>query len=103
MDETQPSEVTLYNWTDYLDPSIKKDFEKAKGVKVREVFFSSNEEMLAKMRAGAKGYDVIVPSDYMVTIMIEERSARAARPDVHPQLRRPSTRRSRTRPTTTPR
>lgn len=69
MDETTPSEVTLYNWTDYLDPSIKKDFQKAKGAKVREVFFSSNEEMLAKMRAGAKGYDVIVPSDYMVTIM----------------------------------
>jgi spermidine/putrescine transport system substrate-binding protein len=71
MDETKPAELTLYNWTDYLDPSIKKDFQKAQGIKVREVFFSSNEEMLAKMRAGAKGYDVIVPSDYMVHIMIK--------------------------------
>ena len=71
MDETKPAEITLYNWTDYLDPAIKKDFSKEKGIKVREVFFSSNEEMLAKMRAGAKGYDVIVPSDYMVHIMIK--------------------------------
>ncbi len=71
MDETKPSEVTLYNWTDYLDPAIKKDFEKAQGIKVKEVFFASNEEMLAKVRAGAVGYDVIVPSDYMVSIMMK--------------------------------
>ena len=73
MDETKPSEITLYNWTDYIDPAIKKDFQKAEGVRVREVYFSSNEEMLAKMRAGAKGYDVIVPSDYMVHIMIKSK------------------------------
>ena len=71
MDETKPSEITLYNWTEYLDPSVKKDFKKATGIGVKEVYFSSNEEVLAKMRAGAKGYDVIVPSDYMVHIMIK--------------------------------
>lgn len=71
MDETTPSEITLYNWSDYLDPAIRKRFQKDMGIKVREVYFSSNEEMLAKMRAGAKGYDVIVPSDYMVSIMIK--------------------------------
>ena len=71
MDETQPSEITFYNWSDYLDPSIKKDFKKATGVTVREPYYSSNEELLAKLKAGAKGYDVIVPSDYMVHIMIK--------------------------------
>ena len=62
MDETKPSQITFYNWTDYIDPAIKKDFQKAEGITVKEVYSSSNEEMLAKMRAGAKGYDVIVPS-----------------------------------------
>ncbi len=71
MDETKPAEITFYNWTDYLEPTIKKDFFKATGIQVREVYFSSNEEVLAKLRAGAKGYDVIVPSDYMVHIMIK--------------------------------
>lgn len=33
--------------------------------------FASNEELLAKMQAGATGYDVIVPSDYMVAVMIK--------------------------------
>ena len=73
MDETQPSQITFYNWTDYIDPGIKKDFQKKTGISVKEVYFSSNEEMLAKLRAGAKGYDVIVPSDYMVHIMIKSK------------------------------
>jgi len=71
MDETKPSEITLFNWTDYLDPSIRKDFKKAKGITVKEVYYSSNEEALAKLRAGARGYDVMVPSDYMVHIMLK--------------------------------
>jgi spermidine/putrescine transport system substrate-binding protein len=71
MDETKPSEITLFNWSDYLDPSIKKDFKKATGVAVREVFYASNEEVLTKLKAGAKGYDVAVPSDYMVHILIK--------------------------------
>jgi spermidine/putrescine transport system substrate-binding protein len=36
---------------------------------VNEVFYNAGEEMLAKLKAGAKGYDVFVPSDYMVHIM----------------------------------
>jgi spermidine/putrescine transport system substrate-binding protein len=71
MDETKPSDVTFYNWSDYLDPTIKKDFKKVTGITVREPYYSSNEELLAKLKAGAKGYDVTVPSDYMVHIMIK--------------------------------
>jgi spermidine/putrescine transport system substrate-binding protein len=70
MDETMPAEIVLYNWTDYLNPAVRKDFEEEKGIKVKEVYFASNEEMLAKIKAGAEGYDAIVPSDYMVHIMI---------------------------------
>ncbi len=66
------SELHLYNWTEYIDPEVLTDFEAEFGVKVIEDTFSSNEELLAKLQAGAAGYDVIVPSDYMVEIMISE-------------------------------
>jgi spermidine/putrescine-binding protein len=64
-------ELHVYNWSEYIDPEIYADFEKEFGVKVIEDTFSSNEDLLAKFQAGASGYDLIVPSDYMVTIMNE--------------------------------
>jgi spermidine/putrescine transport system substrate-binding protein len=71
MDETKPGEITVYNWTDYMDPDIRKDFEKETGIKVNETYFASNEELLAKLRAGSTGYDIIVPSDYMCSVLIK--------------------------------
>jgi spermidine/putrescine transport system substrate-binding protein len=71
MDETKPSEITVYNWTDYMDPAVLKDFRKETGIKANESYFASNEELLAKLRAGASGYDVIIPSDYMVSVLIK--------------------------------
>lgn len=70
MDETMPAEITVYNWTDYMDPDIRKQFRQETGVKVNETYFASNEELLAKLRAGSTGYDIIMPSDYMCHIMI---------------------------------
>ena len=65
-------DIVLYNWTEYMDPKLLKAFAKEHGVKVTEDFYGSNEELLAKLQGGATGYDVIVPSDYMVSIMIKE-------------------------------
>jgi spermidine/putrescine transport system substrate-binding protein len=62
----------LYNWDNYIDPGLLKDFEKEFGVKVVEDKFASNEELLAKLQTGASGYDVAVPSDYAVRIMIRQ-------------------------------
>jgi spermidine/putrescine-binding protein len=67
---TKPAEMYLYNWSDYMPASVKKDFEKETGIKVVETFFDDNEALLAKLKAGATGYDVCVPSDYMAHIMI---------------------------------
>ncbi len=64
-------ELHIYNWSEYIDPEIYAEFEAEFGVKVIEDTFSSNEDLLAKLQAGATGYDLIVPSDYMVEIMIE--------------------------------
>jgi spermidine/putrescine transport system substrate-binding protein len=69
MDETKPDEITLYNWTDYMDPEIRRQFRQQEGIRVREAYFASNEELLAKLRGGATGYDVMIPSDYMVSIL----------------------------------
>lgn len=63
--------LNFYNWSDYVAESTVPDFEKQTGIKVTQDFFSSNEELLAKLQAGGTGYDVIVPSDYMVAIMIK--------------------------------
>ena len=64
-------ELHVYNWSEYIDPEIYEDFEEEFGVKVIEDTFASNEDLLAKLQAGATGYDLIVPSDYMVAIMVE--------------------------------
>ncbi len=63
--------LNFYNWADYVAESTVPDFEKQTAIKVTQDFFSSNEDLLAKLQAGGTGYDVIVPSDYMVEIMIK--------------------------------
>ncbi len=71
-EEELASTLYLYNWSEYMDPDVLDQFEEEFGVNVIEDPFASNEEMLAKLQAGAGGYDIIFPSDYMVDIMIEE-------------------------------
>jgi spermidine/putrescine transport system substrate-binding protein len=63
--------LNLYNWADYVAKSTIPDFEKQTGIQVTQDFYGSNEELLAKLQAGGTGYDVIVPSDYMISIMIK--------------------------------
>jgi spermidine/putrescine transport system substrate-binding protein len=63
--------LNLYNWADYVAKSTIPGFEERTGIQVTQDFFSSNEDLLGKLQAGATGYDVIVPSDYMVAIMIK--------------------------------
>lgn len=71
--EIEPAkEIVFYNWSEYMDPEVYTLFEEKTGIKVIEDTFSSNEEMLAKLQGGASGYAVIVPSDYTVSIMVEE-------------------------------
>ena len=63
--------ISFYNWADYIDPEILTMFEAECGVQIIYDTYSSNEDLLAKLQAGATGYDLIVPSDYMVSIMRE--------------------------------
>jgi spermidine/putrescine-binding protein len=63
--------LNFYNWSEYMDPDLITAFESEYGVDVVESFYESNEAMLSQIQAGV-AYDLIVPSDYMVKIMIEE-------------------------------
>src|SRR5215213_10987940 len=67
----EEKELNLYNWTGYVAKSTIPSFEEKTGIKVTQDYYTSNEELLAKLQAGGTGYDVIVPSDYMVEVMIK--------------------------------
>lgn len=64
------SELHFFNWADYMDEDIMTQFEEACGVKVTQDIFSSNEDLIAKLQAGNAGYDLVIPSDYAVQILI---------------------------------
>lgn len=59
----------VYNWADYVKPSLVRQFEDEFNCRVVIDTFDSNEAMFARMRAGASGYDLLFPSSYMVQIM----------------------------------
>src|ERR1039457_922742 len=54
--------LNIYNWADYIDPSVVPAFEKEYGLKVNYDVFDSNEVLETKLLAGKTGYDLVVPS-----------------------------------------
>lgn len=64
--------LNLYAWSEYVPQALLDGFTGETGIKVNYDTYSSNEELLAKLQAGASGYDVIIPSDYTVTIMTNQ-------------------------------
>lgn len=64
--------VYVYNWGEYMDPQVRKDFTKETGIEIVYEEFEQNEEMYPKIKANAVQYDVVCPSDYMIQKMIEE-------------------------------
>ncbi len=65
-------ELHLYNWTDYTAPDLISKFEDETGIKVIIDTYDSNETLLAKLKSGATGYDVVFPSQHFVEILIKE-------------------------------
>ncbi len=65
--------VYVYNWGEYMDPEVRDLFEKETGIKVVYEEFEQNEDMYARIKAGAVQYDVVCPSDYMIQRMIDEK------------------------------
>jgi len=61
--------LNIYNWGEYINPEVLKKFEADTGIEVNLDTYASNEELLAKVQAGATGYDIIFPSVHMHDIM----------------------------------
>ena len=54
--------VNVYNWSDYIDPSVIADFQKEYGIKVNYDVFDSNEVLETRLLTGHSNYDIVVPS-----------------------------------------
>lgn len=68
----QAKQLVIFNWSQYMDPAIIKQFEEKYGVDVVENYYGSLPEMFAKLRAGGTSlYDIVVPSNYYVPRLIK--------------------------------
>ena len=70
---SKQEELNIYTWEDYVPDSVVEAFEKETGIKVNYTNFQTNEEMLSVL-SNAKGgdYDIILASDYIINIAIQE-------------------------------
>ena len=71
--------INVYNWGEYIPDGSEEDvlnlnaeFTALTGIKVNYSTYATNEEMYAKLKGGGASYDIIIPSDYMISRMIKE-------------------------------
>ena len=65
--------LNFYNWAQYVNPKTYPAFTKATGIKVKKTFYDSNETLHAKLKGGARGYDLVCPTGYMTKQLIAEK------------------------------
>lgn len=63
-------EVRVFNWADYVDPEVLKEFTKETGIKVIYDVFSTSEILQTKLLTGKSGYDIVVPTGSFVSSLI---------------------------------
>ena len=71
--------INVYNWGEYISDGsdegtldVNAEFTKLTGIKVNYSTYATNEELYAKLKGGGVNYDVVIPSDYMISRMIRE-------------------------------
>lgn len=71
--------INVYNWGEYISTgadegtlNVNAEFTKLTGIKVNYTNYATNEELYAKLKGGGAYYDIIIPSDYMISKMIKE-------------------------------
>ena len=69
--QVEDGDLLLANWVDYSDPANYKAYQKEYGPKVSVSGFGSNDELLAKLRAGGSNFDVVSPTGYAVKTMAD--------------------------------
>lgn len=77
----------LYNWNNYISDATIARFEKECACRVVQDYYSDNEEMLAKLAAGATGYDLIVPTGNAVEALIRSKQLRPLNKSLLPNLK----------------
>ena len=77
----------LYNWNNYLAPETAARFEAYCRCKLVQTYYADNEEMLAKLLSGVKGYDIIVPTGYALEPMKKQRMLRRLNKAALPNLK----------------
>src|SRR5882672_8853569 len=63
--------VNVYNWSDYVEPTVLDAFTRETGIRVRYDTFDSNDTLETKLLAGKSGYDVVVPTAYFLERQIK--------------------------------
>ena len=64
--------VNVYNWGEYIDETLLDEFTQQTGIKVNYTTYSDNESLYSMLSSGTADYDVIIPSDYMISRLISE-------------------------------
>ncbi len=64
--DAQQRVVNVYNWSDYIEPTVLETFTKETGIRVQYDTFDANETLETKLLAGKSGYDVVVPTAYFL-------------------------------------
>jgi spermidine/putrescine transport system substrate-binding protein len=77
----------LYNWNNYISDTTIERFEKQCACRVVQDYYSDNEEMLAKLAAGATGYDIIVPTGNAVEALVRQHALRPLDKSLLPNLK----------------
>lgn len=65
-------QLNIYCWSTYISPRVVRGFENKFHCRVNYDLYDSNEALLAKLQAGNVDYDLVIPSDYMVQILIQQ-------------------------------
>jgi spermidine/putrescine transport system substrate-binding protein len=68
----EDNQLYLYTWDTYVAPDLFKKFEKETGIKVITDIYSSNDTLMAKLKAGG-AYDVVAPSGNYVPFLVAEK------------------------------
>lgn len=87
-DGTLENKLNIYSWGDYDDPGVLSRFSERNDIRVNVDSYGSNEELIAKLSAsrGTSGYDIVVPSSYMVPQMVEHELLQPLNRDLLPNL-----------------
>lgn len=70
--EVTSKELNLFVWTEYIPSEWKECFTLVYGIKINHDEYSANEEMYAKLAAGGSNYDLVQPTDYIISLMIKQ-------------------------------